>query len=266
MSGRQEEERMTKILWINPIATADYDHALQEWIDTAKRPETQVDVVSLKRGTRHTEYHYYEALILPDLLHRVKRAEREGYDAAVLGCFYDPGLRVAREITDQIVVAAPAEASMLIAAALGHRFSIIVGRKKWIPKMHENVVNYGLETRLASFESVDLGVEDFQKDVKETERRLTKAAQRAIEERLAEVIILGCGLQYGFYEVLQKKLGVPVIDVVLAALKHAELGIELRRRFGWGHSKRYEYESPPTAEIAAWDLAKQFPEMEGLWY
>jgi len=96
---------------------------------------------------------------------------------------------------------------MLIASALGHRFSILVGRKKWIPKMHENVVNYGLLERLASFESVDLGVEDFQKNKEETERRLTEAAQRAVEEKLAEVIILGCGLQYGFYQVLQKKLG-----------------------------------------------------------
>ena len=257
---------MPKILWINPIATADYDQALQEWIDTAKCPETQVDVVSLGRGPKHLEYHYYEALILADVLHLVKRAEKEGYDAVIPGCFYDPGLRVAREITDRIVVAAPAEASMLIAAALGHRFSIIVGRKKWIPKMHENVVNYGLVERLASFESVDLGVKDFQKDKEETERRLTEAAQRAVEEKLAEVIILGCGLQYGFYQVLQKKLGVPVIDVVVSALKHAEMGIELRQRFGWGHSKRYEYESPPTDEIVAWDLADQFPEMKGLWY
>ncbi len=257
---------MPKILWINPIATADYDQALREWIDTAKRPETQVDVVSLDRGPKHLEYHYYEALILADVLHLVKHAEKEGYDAAILGCFYDPGLREAREITDRIVVAAPAEASMLIAAALGHRFSIIVGRKKWIPKMHENVANYGLKERLASFEPVDLGVEDFQKDKEETERRMTEAAQRAVEEKLAEVIILGCGLQYGFYQVLQRKLGVPVIDAVVAALKHAEMGIELRQRFSWGHSKRYEYESPPTDEIVAWGLANQFPEMQGLWY
>ena len=257
---------MSKILWINPIATADYDQALQEWIDEAKRPETQVDVVSLGRGPKHLEYHYYGALILTDVLHLVKRAEKEGYDAAIPGCFYDPGLREAREITDRLVVSAPAEASMLIASALGHRFSIIVGRKKWIPKMHENVVNCGLKERLASFESVDLGVEDFQKDKTETERRLAEAAQRAIEEKLAEVIILGCGYQFGFYQVLQKKLGVPVIDAVVAALKHAEMGIELRKRFGWGHSKRYEYESPPAEEIESWGLADQYHGMKGLWY
>lgn len=257
---------MPKILWINPVGTTDYDQPLKAWIDTAKRHETQVDVVSLARGPKHLEYHYYEALILTDILHLVKQAEKEGYDAAILGCFYDPGLREAREITDRIVVTAPAEASMLIAAALGHRFSIIVGRKKWIPKMYENVVNYGLEERLASFESVDLGVEDFQRDKEETERRLGEAAQRAIEAKRAEVIILGCGYQFGFYQVLQKRLGVPVIDAVVAALKHAEMGIDLRKRFGWGHSKIYEYESPPTDEIVAWGLGDQYPEMKGLWH
>jgi allantoin racemase len=257
---------LPKILWINPVGTADYDQALREWIDAAKHPKTQVDVVSLDRGPKHLEYHYYEALILADVLHLVKRAEKEGYDAAIPGCFYDPGLREAREITNQIIVTAPAEASMLIAATLGDRFSIVVGRKKWIPKMHENVVNCGLKERLASFESVDLGVEDFQKDKEETERRLAEAAKRAIENELAEVIILGCGYQFGFYKVLQKKLGVPVIDAVVAALKHAEMGIELQKRLGWGHSKRYEYKSPPAEEIEAWELSDQYPGMKGLWY
>lgn len=257
---------MFRILWINPVGTSDYDRPLQEWIDAAKRPETQVEVVSLLRGPKHLEYHYYEALILTDILHLIKRAEKDGYDAAIPGCFYDPGLRESREITERIVVTAPALASMLIAATLGHRFSIIVGRKKWIPKMHENVVNYGLKERLASFESVDLNVEDFQRDKKETERRLAEAAKRAVEEKRAEVIILGCGYQFGFYQVLQKKLGVPVIDAVVAAVKHAELLIELRKRFEWGHSKRYEYESPPTEEIKTWELADQFPKMKGLWY
>jgi allantoin racemase len=36
-----------------------------------------------------------------------------------------------------------AEASLFIACTLGHRFSIIVGRRKWIPKMSDNVLLYG---------------------------------------------------------------------------------------------------------------------------
>ena len=135
-----------------------------------------------------------------------------------------------------------------------------------VPKMYENAVNYGLKERLASFESLELGVENFQKDKEETERRLTEAAQRAVEEKLAEVIILGCGLQFGFHRTLQERLGVPVIDAVIAPLKQAEMLIELRKDFGWGHSKRYDFESPPTDEISAWGLTDQYPEMKRLWH
>ncbi|GAG15231.1 unnamed protein product, partial [marine sediment metagenome] len=91
-----------RILWINPIGTSVFDEPIRELIDREKRLETTVNVVSLSRGPQHLEYHYYEALVLADVLHSVKRAEKEGYDAAVIGCFYDPGLREAKEITERL--------------------------------------------------------------------------------------------------------------------------------------------------------------------
>jgi len=247
-----------RILWINPIGTGVFDEPIRELLNREKRPETTVDVVSLGRGPQHLEYHYYEALVLADVLHSVKRAEKEGYDAAVIGCFYDPGLREAREITERLVVTAPCEATLHVAASLGHRFSIIVGRKKCIPKMHENVVNYGLGGRLASFKSVDLGVHDFQKKPAETAKRMRAASEEAIKNDLAEVIIFGCTIQFGFYKELQEELGIPVIDAVLAPFKYAEFLIELKKRFNWGTSKVYGYESPPKEEIERWNLEEQY--------
>jgi len=255
---------MSRILFIDPVGTDLYDAPIQEFIDGAKGPQTQVDVVSLARGPMHLEYHYYEALVLADTLHRVRTAENEGYDAAVMGCFYDPGLHEAREICDRLVVTAPAESAMHIASTLGHSFSILVGRKKWIPKMHENVVKYGFRDRLASFKSLDLGVYDFQKDPTETERRMRAAAREAIDKDGAEVIVLGCTIEFGFYQKLEMELGVPVIDAILAPLKYAEFLVELRDRFGWAHSKVYGYQSPPRQEIAEWGLEKQYG-TSGLW-
>jgi allantoin racemase len=255
-----------RILWINPVSeVVAFDRPVAKFINSVKRADTQVDVISLKRGPMHLNYYYYNALILGDTLHQVKRAEKEGYDAVIIGCFYDPGLREAREITNRIVIAAPAEASILIAAGLGHRFSIIVASDKCIPKMYENIVNYGLINRLASFESVDLGVNDFQKDKIETMRRIHKAAERAIHEKFAEVIILGCTMEFGFYKELQEELKIPVIDAIVAPIKYAEFMIELRKNFGWGHSKICSYKSPPISEIKEWKLSDQYPEMKGLW-
>ena len=52
------------------------------------------------------------ALVLAESLHIIKQAEKDGFDAAVMGCFYDPGLHDAREIVEDMVITAPAETCM----------------------------------------------------------------------------------------------------------------------------------------------------------
>lgn len=255
----------SRILWINPIGSSDFDQPIQEALDSGKHSDTKVDVISLERGPLHLNYHYYEALILTDTLHLIRKAEEKGYDGAVIGCFYDPGLREAREIVNNLMVIAPCESCLHIGASLGHSFSIIVSRDKCIPKMRENVVNYGFREHLASFKSINLEVHEFQKDQIETSERLKKAAKEAVEQNLAEVIILGCTAQFGFYKELQEDLGVPVIDASLGALKYAELLIELNKQFNWGHSKIYGYESPSEEEIINWGLEEQYSTRRGIY-
>ncbi|RKL64034.1 hydantoin racemase [Thermoanaerobacteraceae bacterium SP2] len=260
---------MKKILWINPVGWYDtFDSSTTTFQTQFKKVLTNditVDITYLERGPQHLEYHYYEALVLLDILNKIKKAEKDGYEAAIIGCFYDPGLREAREITKKMVVTAPAEASMHIASTLGHKFSIIVGRNKWVPKMMENVVNYGFKDRIASFKAVGLGVQDFHKDEKNTEMLLKRAAKEAVENDGAEVIILGCTMQFGFYKELQEYLGIPVIDAIFAPLKYAEFLMEIKNKFNWTHSKIGYYESPPIEEIKAWKLEEQY-NMQGLWF
>lgn len=247
---------MSRILSIAPLRVENPQGA--NGAQDALRAGSSLDRVSFTRGPRHLEYHYYETLVLPDLLHTIVEAERSGYDAAVIGCFYDLGLQEGRELTSRMVVTAPCESSVHLAATLGHRFSIIVGRRKWIPQMHDNVRRYGLESRLASFRAIDLWVPQYHQDEHETARRFREAGRRAIEEDGAEVIVLGCTASTGFYAQLQDELGVPVIDSALAAIKYAEYLVDLRERFGWSHSKRGGYESPPEQELSAWRLREQY--------
>ena len=247
---------MSKILFINPVGHTDFDAPIERYLNQYKREKTTVEVKSLSRGPHHLEYHYYEALIGPEMLQMIKAYEEKGYDAAVIGCFYDPFLHEAREIVEKMVVTAPAEAALHIAATLGNKFSIIVGRKKHIPVMEENVIKYGFKDKLASFKDLEMGVLDFQQEVKETEKRIMEKARAALEEDLAEVILLGCTIQFGFFAELQQKLGVPVIDAVLAPFKYAEFLVELKNKFNWQHSKIYGYEKPPVDEMEKWGLVK----------
>ncbi|WP_075057761.1 aspartate/glutamate racemase family protein, partial [Thermogymnomonas acidicola] len=200
----------------------------------------------------HLEYSVYEALVAADILRTVRRAEEQGYDAAVIGCFYDPFLYEARELSG-MVVTAPAESSMALAMSLGTSFSIVVGRTKWVPQMRENVQRYGMSERLVSFESVDMGVLEFQREPRETEKRIVQAARRAVEKG-AEVIILGCTIEFGFYRQVQEEVGVPVVDAVLAPFKHAEFLAEVRKRTGISHSRKGRFEPSPESEWLEWGI------------
>jgi len=138
---------MFKIMWIDPIVSKEASQKISEIISNIKRPDVEATAVYVKeKGPPHVEYHFYEHLNLHGTFRWVRRAEKEGYDAVVIGCFYDPGLREARELV-RIPVIGPAETCMHIAATLGHKFSVLVGRRKWIPKMESNVYMYGLEKK-----------------------------------------------------------------------------------------------------------------------
>jgi len=249
---------MRHILYINPVGSDQFNQGIVENLDSAKDENTKVTVLSLPMGPHHLDYYYYGVLALPDILQEIRRAEKNGFDAAIIGCFYDIGLREARELARTLVVTAPAEASLHIATSLGHSFSILVGRRKNIPLMKENVYRYGFRDHLASFRPLGLGVLEYHRDEEETKRRMIREAKAAVEEDRAEVIILGCTIQFGFYKELQELIGVPVLDSALAALKHAEFLCELKNRFQWNHSKACDFESPPDDEIAQWNLATQY--------
>lgn len=243
-----------RILWIDPIGTdvfsAEILALLMEW----RHKHNEVDVVSLAPDRpQHLEYHAYEALVIADIV-RLVYDHRRAYDAFVIGCFYDVGLREAREVSGKAIVTAPCQSATAIARNLGNSFSVLVGRRKWIPKMHENVRLYGHEHALASMRPLELGVHDFQADHERTTDRLLAEGRRAVEEDGAEVLVLGCTAEYGFNQKMQQALGVPVIDAVTAPFKYAEFLAETAQCFGWYPSRKWGNEAPPHDEIEAWDL------------
>jgi len=236
---------LLRILWINPVGTDIFDEHILKTINEIKRSDVEVKVVHLNKGPVHLEYHYYEHLNLDETLEWVRWAEKEGYDAAVIGCFYDPGLRVARELVS-IPVFGVAEATMHVAATLGHKFSIIVGRRKWIPKMESNVHICGLEKKLASFRVINFTVPRMSKEPEKLKETILTEAKKAVEEDGAEVVVLGCTGESGFMKELIIKLGVPVLDPVVTSWKYAEMMADLHRKVGLTHCKLYGYEPPPS--------------------
>ncbi len=241
-----------RILWINPVGTAAYDEPIGAALREEAMADTRIDVASLTDvGPNNLEYNVYEMVVAGHTMGAVRWAEQHGYDAAVIGCFYDPFLRAAREVSGSMAVTAPAEAFLHIASTLGERASILVGRSKWIPEMHENVVKYGFEDRHTGFRVLRMTVNEFQADPACTEDRILTEARKAVEEDGADVIVLGCTIEFGFYKTVQKEIGVPVIDAIVAPLRYAEFLADINSRHGWGTSRALGYERPDEAELNA---------------
>ncbi|MGA2973033.1 MAG: aspartate/glutamate racemase family protein [Candidatus Bathyarchaeia archaeon] len=72
-----------------------------------------------------------------EVMESVLQAEKEGYDAVVIGCFWNPCLREARDILD-IPVAGATEFS---ASLQGTRFAEITTCEDWVSLMTKNMSN-----------------------------------------------------------------------------------------------------------------------------
>jgi allantoin racemase len=245
-----------RILYITPTGFDGYNAERSRVLSQAARQGTAVDIVSLPADRpQHVEYHAYEGLVIGDLV-RIVWSMANDYDGVVIGCFYDVGLRECREVSRRTIVTAPCQAATSIAVNLANSFSVLVGRRKWAPKMRENIRLYGKRHALASIRALDLGVHDF-KHAEGVHERMIAEGRRAVEEDGAEALILGCTAEFGFNETLQQELGVPVIDALQASLVHAEFLADAALRLGWRPSRKWGSEAPPDSEIVAWGLFEQ---------
>ena len=253
-----------KVMYLNPVGTSDYDQIFADMVTAYKLPFIEADITSLNPATvpaamTNLEFRVYESLIIKDSVEAARYCALNGYDAMVIGCFYDPALQECREISGPVNIVAPCQASLHIASQLGNKFSVIIGMDKWEDQMRQNVYDYGYKDNLASFESVGLRVEQFHQNPDVTESKLKQAALHAVESRRAEVIILGCTLETGFYLALQDFLRgetgqfVPVIDAAIAGYRAAEYAAVLKHT-AWLTSRASGMAAPPEDELKKFGL------------
>lgn len=246
-----------KIMYLSPVGIDLLDNLFYDMVNETKNPNSEVHITSLDArlgAFSHIEFRSYEAMATPGIIHATIAAAEEGFDALVIGCFYDTALLDAREVSDKMVVVAPCHSSIETALSLANNFAIIVGRRKWVNQMTNTVSEHGYKEKLVGFFDVGMGVDDFQKDHNKTIKALTKASIDAVENHHAESIILGCTAEFGFYKDLQKIVGVPVIDPSLAALKKAEQAADLKKNFNLIPSRKWSCEPPSKKEIEKFKL------------
>jgi allantoin racemase len=234
---------MKKILVINPITNDFFNDMTKNYLEKIKSPDVEIEVVNIKAGPSSIETFYDEAFALPEILKTVDEYKAR-CDAIVINCFADPAVNAARELTD-IPVVGPAEASMMIALMLGHKFGVISTFRNTGPWVELQTRNMGIEQRLAGAVGIDIPVLELGSDLKKTARYLVDAARDLIESKGAEVIILGCTGMAPVARIVKEELEVPVIEPMATAFKVAELIVSLKLT----HSKTGLYMTPNKDKI-----------------
>ncbi len=233
-----------RICVINPNSSSSVTDHIRHTLEAIKREDTELCVINPEHGPVSIESAYDEALATPPTLELVKWANEEGFDAIVLACFSDPGLDAAKEISD-IPVVGIEEATLHMAAMLGHKFSIMTGMRRRIPTREWHVAHRGLESSYASSPALEMSVLEMDSDPVTAKARIMEKARKAVEEDRAEVIILGCAGLAGYSADIERELGVVVLDPTSVAFKVAEAMADL----GLHHSKAGRFSHPPKKEI-----------------
>lgn len=195
---------------------------------------TEVSVIDVPDGPASIESAYEEAMSVPVTIDMIMTCERDGFDAAIIGCFGDPGLEAARELTTMPVIG-PCESSLLLAAGLGHKFSVLTVFDSLIAGQELLAVRAGVRAKLASVRATGIPVLDLMKDPDFTKKRLIEVAGACVKQDRADAFLFGC-MTMSFLDMgdeVAAAVGAPAVNAGKAALKHAEMLVSM----GLSHSK-----------------------------
>jgi len=146
-------------LWYQSLArqteSTPYGKLLRATIADAADPGTTVDMRGVAQSAGiGVHYKLLEHHDMREVIYNAMQAEREGYDAFLVGNISDAGLREARECVN-IPVLGLCETSLHVACMMGASFGLVTISPKWDARVRENVARYRLEDRCAGLEPIE---------------------------------------------------------------------------------------------------------------
>lgn len=242
-------------LWYQSLAreteATPYGAALKKVIAMACDAGTTVHVQGVRESAGiGVHYRFLEHHDTREVFCNAMQAEREGYDAFLIGNISDAGIREAREVVN-IPVLGLSETSLHLACMMGANFGLVTISEKWTPRILENVQRAGLERRLAGVEAMNTSPLDLKKAFVDPAHRaniigqFTEAAERLLAKG-AEVIIPAGGdiivflAEDGLFEIGHA----PILNGIVELVKMGETAVRLRQITGRFTSKRLGYAAP----------------------
>lgn len=206
-------------------------------------------------------YTYLHHLNDKEAFHAVVQAEWDGFDAAILACFFDPMLKGIRQAVN-IPVVSIGESSMILATMMGARFGVVTISAEATYDYEENIAKYGLKERAVRARPIPETAEEQSlafMDAHHTIEAFKEVARELIIDG-AEVVIPGCALMASVLRMapgaekehpngLTEVDGVPVMDVLGATMKMAEALVSLKQAGScWISRKAFYAQATPKAK------------------
>ncbi len=187
------------------------------------------------------------------------KAARQGYDAMIITHFQDAALAEVKSVAKMPVLGL-GETTLFHACMLGRKIGLVTINPTFIPLHEDQVIRYGLQSRVVGIRAVNAKVSDFidafAKD--SSFRKLKLLWERECRSLLsagADVLVPAGGLPMmlfgGQFE------GAPVVNGVTLLAKTAEMAIKLREKAGmFTLSRRSNFVHPPEKALKEFLAAK----------
>lgn len=213
-----------RIVVINPNSTQSVTNGIDEAMEPLRvAGGPKIDCLTLEEGPPGIESQCLSDGVIGPLCDLIRREDNRA-DAFVIACFGDPGLHSARETTSKPVFGI-AEASYAAALQLGEKFGVIAILENSARRQRRYVRQLGLSQRYAESLAVGLGVVELEGSA--VADRMISVGRALIEDHGADVLILGCAGMAQQRPLVQRALGVPVIDPSQAGAAQAVAAVLL---------------------------------------
>src|SRR3954466_15613282 len=191
-----------------------------------------------------------------NLIKHAVEAERQGYAAMAITHFQDAGLAEVKSVVD-IPVLGLGETTLFHSLTLGRKLGLVTINPIFIPWHEDQVVRYGIQSRVVGVRAVPATVGDFI-DAFASPKGLAKLTPlwerecRILLDAGADVIVPAGGLPMMLFgsERGANIDGAPIVNGVTLVAKTAELAVRLREQAGmFAVSRRSNYVKPPEKAL-----------------
>ena len=242
-------------LWYQSLAreteATPYGAILKRVIDKCADPGTEVHLQGIHESAGiGVHYRFLEYHDTREVIYNAMRAQREGFDAFLIGNASDSGILAAREVVS-IPVLALTETSLLVSCMMGASVGLITVSDKWTPRIMENVRRLGFDARVVGAEGLNTSPLELKKAMVDDRLRGKviddfMASARRLLAKGAEVIVPAGGdvivflAEAGTYEIDRA----PIVNGIVELVKMGELAVRLHKYTGRFTSKRFGFSAP----------------------